>query len=264
MILVNGEEIITRFPNGEACLHKDKIRKERLDFNNIVQLRYESDADLFDLLLVKKALWFPVTLEILYMPYSRMDRNSKEYVFTLKALGKYINWLEFQKVIIYEPHSDVTPAILNHVEVRMLIPDLLKSTDFDEKEDWVLFPDAGAQKKYSPLLNVPHEMVGYKVRDFKTGEIKNTSITAMAEIWPAKARVFIVDDLCSKGGTFMGAATKLREMDSGEVNLVVAHCEENIFNGNLLSSDLVSNIYTSNSLITDNRGEKKLHIREIL
>src|SRR5437762_7580417 len=113
MILLNGNPItIKRFPNGEVLLEKNEIASNKKDEGNSVTLKYESDLDLFNLLLVRKALWFPCDLSITYMPYSRMDRQSDIYVFTLKSICKYINWLDFNRIYVFEPHSDVTPALL--------------------------------------------------------------------------------------------------------------------------------------------------------
>lgn len=255
MILVNGKEVIKRFPNGEAIVEIPISVSAHQLFAKVI-LKYESDADLFDLLLIRKALRAP-TLHILYMPYSRMDRASRDYAFTLKSLCEFINWLDFGEVFIYEPHSDVTSALLNNVEIVSIIPNLLAKTEFNNALDYVFYPDAGAQKKYSGLIHAKNELVGFKKRDFKTGKIKELNILGKII---KDARVFIVDDLCSKGGTFILSAEALKGWGAREINLVVAHCEENIFNGKIFKTNLINNIYTTTTMIMDNRGEKRLHI----
>ena len=255
MILLNNIPLeIQKFPNGESRIEKEQFS----DFlkNSIgrpkVILKYESDSDLLQLLLVRKALWFPVELHIPYFPYSRMDRKSESHVFTLKSVAKYINWLDFEKVYIYEPHSDVTPALLNKCSIVSLIPNLLFGTDFDIKKDCVLYPDATAYKHYSDLIKSPLELIGIKKREFATGKIKELHIAGDCLIEGeelANKRVFIIDDLCSKGGTFLLAAEKLKAMGAGEINLVVAHCEASIFLGKLAHSRLIKNVYTTDSII---------------
>ncbi len=247
MILFNGSLFeAKKFPIGETMVEKEWLASVKKEKNNTFVLKYESDADLFHLLLLRKSVWFPVDLWITYMPYSRMDRTSKDYVFTLKALGKYINWLDFQSVHIFEPHSDVTPAIINKVKIESLIPELLKRTPFNIKEDAVLYPDAGAQKKYSTMINSPNELVGFKQRDFKTGKISKYEILGKLRVAPD---VYIIDDLCSKGGTFIMAAEQLKKMGAGNIYLVVAHCEETITKGEILKTDLIKKVYTTDSIL---------------
>lgn len=255
MILFNDSLIeIKKFPNGEAIIEKSDIADHVDDGGkNVITLKYESDADLFDLLLVKKATWFPVDLKLPYMPYSRMDRKSDNYVFTLKSVCKFINWLDFRKVRLYEPHSDVTPALLQKCVVFDLIPELLKKTDFNRLEDCVLYPDANAYKKYSDLLKIEKELVGFKKRDFTTGKITSSKVFHFDDYLFNDGlighKVYIIDDLCSKGGTFVQAAEQLKEMGAGEINLVVAHCETNIFNGVIFDTELIKKVYTTNTII---------------
>jgi nicotinamide phosphoribosyltransferase len=246
MILFNEQEVkIHKFPNGESLIDKEFFTKFELE-KNVLTLSYESDAELFQLYLIKKALWFLVSLRITYMPYSRMDRASNEYLFTLKYFAEFINSLNFEHVYIYEPHSDVTMTLIERSIPISLIRQLLRKTDYNNSSDCILFPDSGAYKHYSHLLQPGTELTGYKKRDFKTGRITNLAINNIEE---AKGRrVFIVDDLCSKGGTFLMAAEKLKEAGATEINLVVAHCEESIFDGKIFSTDLIKHIYTTDSI----------------
>ena len=250
MILFNNEPIIIKhFPNGESLLDKpffEKYRYVEKEVNNIITLKYESDVDLFQLLLVRKSFWFPCDLHITYFPYSRMDRQSESYVFTLKTVAKFINWLDWNSVKIYEPHSDVTPALLNKCRIIPIMTSLLSKTDFNNEIDYVFYPDAGAHKKYSDVIKAKNELIGFKKRDFTTGKIKELQILGSLR---KDARVFIIDDLCSKGGTFKLAGQQLKAMGAREVNLVVAHCEQTIFEGTLLTEPIITKIYTTNSII---------------
>ena len=251
MILFNDQPIkFKKFPNGETNFEKSEISSKINTQKTKITLKYESDANLFQLFLLKKALWFGADLHIPFFPYSRMDRKSDSHVFTLKSVCKFINWLEFDNVHIYEPHSDVTPALLNHCKIHSVTPELLLKTDFDKENDFVYYPDAGAQKKYADLIKAKNEIFGIKKRDFTTGKLSNPIITSMDE---PTGRIFIVDDLCSKGGTFIMAAEDLRlgNPKITEINLVVAHSEESIFDGDIFKTDLIDHIYTTDSIIKD-------------
>ena len=64
------------------------------------------------------------------------------------------------------------------------------------------------------------------------------------------SKCIIIDDLCSKGGTFAWAGSILKSLGASEVYLIVSHCEETIFNGKLLTEDSpISKVYTSTSIM---------------
>ena len=60
--------------------------------------------------------------------------------------------------------------------------------------------------------------------------------------------VLIVDDLCSKGGTFIASAELIKKAGAKRVCLYVSHCEDAIFNGKILKTDFVDMVYTTNSI----------------
>ena len=65
--------------------------------------------------------------------------------------------------------------------------------------------------------------------------------------------VVIVDDICSKGGTFLLASQLIKENIGHEnytINLIVAHCETAIFEGELLKdgSPFNGKVYCTNSM----------------
>jgi ribose-phosphate pyrophosphokinase len=73
------------------------------------------------------------------------------------------------------------------------------------------------------------------------------------------AKVLMVDDLCSRGGTFITAAKVLRPVFS-HVYLVVAHLENTVHAGPLL--DEIDGIFASDSIYTG-PGDPKIHITKI-
>lgn len=253
MILFNGEPIeFNQFPNGEVRIDKPFFVKHQVsDFSsskqNTVTLKYEGDEDLFRLLLVRKSIWFGCALEIPYFPYSRMDRSSEEFIFTLKSVCKFINWMDWEQVIVFEPHSDVTPALLNHCKIVNMMPRLLKLAGFNYDTDYVLYPDSSAQKRYSQQIATDKELIAIKKRDFKTGRLNFVGMMGYNPGDLIDKTVWIVDDLCVKGGTFVAPLWKAKEAGAQTVNLVVAHCEGAIYNGKILP--VVDNVYTTDSII---------------
>ena len=86
---------------------------------------------------------------------------------------------------------------------------------------------------------------GIKNRDWKTGEILGLAVMG-ADV--SGKNVLIVDDICSKGFTFYYAGQQLIEHGAKDVRLYVTHCEDNIQNGEVLKTDVISKVYTTDSI----------------
>jgi ribose-phosphate pyrophosphokinase len=252
LLLDNKEVLFGKFPNGESNLNFNKLA---FGFDAKVTLKFESDNDLFNLFILKNLMdeVFPVNnyeLKILYMPYSRMDRRNSTYTFNLKYVCNLINSLAFKKVIVYDAHSEVTSALLNNVVDKTNIPALFAKfrNEVPYKDLHIFYPDAGAQKKYSGgTFNYP-SLIGSKVRDFASGNIINYEVFGLLK---TDSDVLIVDDLCSKGGTFIGAAKILKDMGAGNVYLLTGHCENTIYEGEIFKTDLIAKVFTTNSILSD-------------
>lgn len=251
MILYNNKPLgFGKFPNGESYLKKIKFDENFIV--HVVTLKYESDEDLFHLLLVKKALDdinVQSNLRITYVPYSRMDRDNELYVFALKTFTDFINSMNWLRVVIYEPHSDVTPALLDRVQVVNVTAHPVMQTqvalEFLDQPYQICYPDIGAFKRYTSDFKDGNAVYGIKFRDFETGKIIALDIKGEK----VHDNVVIVDDLCSKGGTFVMAAKKLREMGFTKIVLSVAHCEDTIYNGELF--DHLDKVITTNSILSE-------------
>lgn len=267
MIILNGEEVkFEKFPNGETRFITDGI-KDNLEAINEISFKYEDDSDLIKLMFVKNYIdtfnFFGTTLVIYYMPYSRMDRSENDSAFTLKYVSDLINKLNFRYVRVIEPHSDVTPALLNNVEAKYinfdLLPKAMDEIGFDEEKDYVMFPDLGASKRYSKM-KVKNELVGHKHRDFKTGRIE--SLEVLGSFNGSREKVIIVDDLSSYGGTFVKSAEALKFEGFKEIYLLVAHAENSIFKGELFNH--IDKVFTTDSILTDIESIKsKEHLGQL-
>lgn len=263
MIKLNGTKIpFETFPNGETKIDEKFIisivGEDRHSMLDTITLKYESDNDLFYLYLLTSFIRsiknkdHSLCLDVTYFPYSRMDRVEDDSAFTLKYVTDFINSMNFVNVAIFEPHSDVTPALLNNVETLSLIhhfiPNVVNEINFDANVDYIVFPDATANKRYSSL-NAKNTLTGLKHRNFETGKIESLELAGQK---PEKGfKALMVDDLCSYGGTFMMTAEKLKEMGASEIYLFVGHCEDNIFKGKVLLADSpIDKVFTTDSLIT--------------
>lgn len=263
MIYFNNEKIdIKKFPNGEALIHSGDLNIKVND--NKIKVKFENNEDITNLIFLNgylDELRVKCSLVLPYMPYSRMDRTEGVTVFTLKYLCKLINSLDFENVTIYEPHSEVSVALIDRVKVVNMSKKLTEQLieELNDENVYLVYPDAGASKRYAHQIAYEKILTANKERDFKTGFINKLEING--DVKSKNFKAIIVDDLCSKGGTFELTASKLKEMGAGEIYLVVTHCEDTIFEGKLLDSDLIAGIYTTNSILS--KEHKKIKVYEI-
>ncbi|CAM4350311.1 ribose-phosphate pyrophosphokinase [Paenibacillus endophyticus] len=266
MLKFNGVELgLKQFPNGETLINGDEILMHMAEFNTIVW-KYEDDGDLIKLMFVKSYLddrRVRCTLTIYYMPYSRMDRIEGTSAFTLKYTAAFINQLNFESVTVIEPHSDVTLALIDRsigkYPTIQLLEQVAAEVGFDAGQDYLFFPDAGAQKRYSKVEGYK-QLVGFKARDFQTGQI--TSLEVVGNVERKGFTAIIVDDLCSYGGTFMLSAEKLKAIGASHIYLLVAHCENSIYKGKILESDLIDKVFTTDTILSQ-AGHEKIRIYEM-
>lgn len=252
MLILNGKKLLTeRYPNNETKV-KD-FEDAIIDGENILEFKYTSDADLVELMFAKGRIdefGGSCTLFIWYMPYSRMDRKIEGDLFTLQYVTNFINWLSFTEVIVMEPHSDKTMKLLERATAVYPVKDWLAKVQEDigfGEGDFIVFPDKGAAARYadSDYANI---CIFEKKRNPITGNIEDMRIKE-GTVNPG-AKCIIIDDLCSKGGTFAWAGSILKSLGASEVYLVVSHCEETIFEGKLLAEDSpISKVYTSTSIM---------------
>ena len=210
---------------------------------------YENDSELFTLICLRKHYsQAKAVLWLQYCPHARMDRVKEiSDVFTLKYFAEVINDLNFSQVNILDPHSSVCAALINNV--RVLSPEsYIKETIDKCKPDILFYPDEGAMKRYSGMVEMVYAF-GIKKRDWATGKIEGLDVAGCIDKING-SKILIVDDICSRGGTFYHSAKKLKELGAKEVSLYITHCEHTIFDGELLKTDLINKIYTTNSIFT--------------
>ena len=284
MIKVNNQPIdIQHFPDGTPKISIDpRILHGIKDHNPPtihITWKYESDAELTYLFYItehiKTKLTNPVLhLTLAYVPNARFDRvKTDDEVFTLKHFATLLNHMGFATVRTLDVHSNVAKALINHIDDRditayirvvlRLISSQRTNDAFNMKyglnlcptntENIVFFfPDEGAMKRYASLSNefdIPY-VFGMKNRDWKSGQILGLDICNPSNLDLKDKTVLIIDDICSKGGTFYHSAKKLQEYEPKEIYLYVSHCEDTILDGELIESGLVKEIFTTPSLLT--------------
>ena len=169
----------------------------------------------------------------------------ESHLFSLKYVAQIINELKFTVVEVYDPHSNVLPALLNRC--RVIYP-VVHPINVDKNNyDLYFYPDNGAAKKYSEILDMPYRF-GNKKRNLDTGEIVCYEVIADKADIEGK-RILIVDDMVMGGRTFVEAAKALREMGASQVDLYVTHLKpESRKFYNSKGNGLIDNIYTADTL----------------
>lgn len=263
MIKINYQELVTNhFPDGTLLIkvnlhvYMDLCELFSKDSDIRITWLYESDAELATLIFVTQHLrahgYEYITLDMPYIPNARQDRvKSDEDVFTLKYFAQVINWLNFYSVEVLDPHSHVSEALIDRIKVQSpedVISRVLTKIHSKDGNFMMFYPDEGAMKRYSGMFDIPYAF-GIKKRDWSTGKINGLDVSGMVDGIEGK-RILIVDDICSRGGTFYHSAKKLKELGAKEIYLYVSHCENTILEGDILDSGLIERVFTTNSIFT--------------
>jgi ribose-phosphate pyrophosphokinase len=252
-----GFTVIT-FPDGQPHIKIDVASAGKLDKQAPLRIltRIENPAALMMVLLVKNTLDYMefehVELHISYLMAARMDRVMLDgEPFSLKVVSGMINQGNFKKVKIFDPHSEVSTALIdrsyaiaNHDFVKDALEDYFKR--YRQGNYCLVSPDAGALKKIHKLaqyLHIDNVVECMKERDLKTGALTNFKTTTENL---EGLTCFIIDDICDGGGTFAGTAKMLLEKGASKVVLVVSH---GIFSkGTVIPG--IDEIYTTDSFRT--------------
>ena len=244
------------FPGGEV-----QVRVTNTPLSPIHRITHHirNSDDIMALLLLTDAMRRDnatnIALTLPYVPYARQDRVMQGgEALGIKVFCDLINAQNYRSVTIWDPHSDVTPALLNNCQVigqEVIVSNNKSSLGSDSI---LVCPDAGARKKIFKVA----EYGGFedivfadKVRDVRTGKITGTSISSWPAVWDQDRDHLIVDDICDGGYTFLELAKTLRARGvRGKIKLYVTH---GIFSKGLSPfMGVIDEIYTVNCWLTKN------------
>jgi ribose-phosphate pyrophosphokinase len=220
------------FPGGESQVTvPEELQRIVPDLAAVrIHALVKAANDVMQLLLLTDALrrlnpCLTLHLDMPYVPYARQDRVcSPGEALGAAVFCKLINDQMYASVTIVEPHSDVTPALLERVRIIDASAFLRRAMQAPELKQGVTFlaPDAGAHKRVQALakkLAVTDVRFAEKVRDPRTGRITETRIPADVPAQP----ILVVDDICDGGRTFLELGRALRAKTSQPLYLYVTH-----------------------------------------
>lgn len=227
-----------------------------------------SSSDVMSMLLATNAIRsinseVKIDLFAPYIPYARQDRiMSGGEALGIKVMANLINSQSYDKVHVFDPHSSVTHALINNVNLIdyrsfcfSAFVKIRSNNCFSNGENYcIVSPDAGAEKKiYNiakyfnsksriPLIDSEKIILGSKQRDVLTGEITQTR--AMGNVRDKICIIF--DDIIDGGATFINLAIALRRRGAKKVYLVASH---GIFSKGIdVFRPIIDNIYITNSI----------------
>ena len=262
MIDINKLEF-KKFPGGELHITDSWTKNGLILQDNSVLCRIQNSDDLIKLCLFTDAFKrmtgrMPCRLVLPYIPYARQDRvaNYGE-ALSIKVFANILNSLNYRQVIVLDPHSDVSTALIENIKI---IPQWEIFADSIPQDVDLISPDAGALKKIYKLQNAVKDL-GLKIpvrtatkhRDTQTGFISNTTLDGE----PTHKTCVIVDDICDGGGTFLALGKTLKEQYEKCI-LMVTH---GIFSKGI---DELSKVYdrllATNSFNGDLKAEGNLRV----
>lgn len=212
------------FPTGERHIKLTHVEEGPVD----ITFTFDNGSDdIVDLLLLSNALRHAQvkvkTLRMDYVPFSRQDRvmNNGD-ALSIEMMAGIINGVGADFVTIVDPHSDITPILINNSNVFKQCE--IFEGQFENVTDFYLVsPDAGALKKIYQLAELvkPIDVIECsKKRNVATGEI--TGVVVHADDLNGKD-CYIVDDICDGGRTFIEIAKVLKTKNCGKLTLMVSH-----------------------------------------
>lgn len=255
MIRINNQKVDIHYFPDQTLLLKEAVNIKDKNAEIIIKWNYENNEELLVIYFLTKHIraagYENVILDMPYIPNARQDRvKNFEDVFTLKYFAEMINSLHYKEVRVMDAHSNVSLALLDRVKqttpqryIEKLILQIEQETG---KKPLMFYPDEGASKRYSDMVNLPY-CFGIKNRNWNTGDITGLSVSGETSLIQ-DSDILIVDDICSFGGTFFYAAKELVKYGAKDIYLFVSHCEQSVLKGKLYTCEHVKQIFTTDSI----------------
>ncbi|QYW06672.1 putative ribose-phosphate pyrophosphokinase [Pseudomonas phage UAVern] len=224
-----GTRVSTRqflFPGGEVGINVNVLDVDYTKLEARVHARVKNSDNLMGVFMATDALRrvYPnaqIHLHLPYIPYARQDRvcNAGE-ALSIGVVARLINAQNYASVSVVDPHSPVSVALIDRVQVKDQFGVFGRL-----KQDWhkwtIVAPDMGAAKKvedFAKRVGAAGVICFNKTRELATGKI--TGMNCLDVIDP-KAKHLVLDDICDGGRTFIELS---QHFPSGTyVELAVTH-----------------------------------------
>jgi ribose-phosphate pyrophosphokinase len=274
----DGQQSIRILENGQSYKSMAKIQsikiKSRLNTFRDLELIICSTQALKELGIKDVSLYIP------YCIGGRSDRKFSEggFNYIKNVIAPVINLQGYTQVEIIDPHSDVLEACINNFKkidnvelVKCALNNYFSEVKGKSHTDYatlnLVSPDAGALKKVFHVA----ESIGFKGeviiaskhRNLETGQIDYTNVPI--SIYDADKDMFIIDDICDGGRTFIEIAKAIKKSQGlssaispdrhGKIYLIVTHGIFSAGFGEL--NNYFDRIYSTNSIANHSNSQLK-------
>jgi ribose-phosphate pyrophosphokinase len=242
------------FPGGEQGVRIDTTALQDAATRFTIEAALRTSSDVLTLLMLADALrqeipTAEISLRMPYVPYARQDRvcHTGESL-SIRVFAQLINTQSFRTVTILDPHSAVTPALINNVIVTSAQDHVARAVAAMGGDVVLVAPDMGASSRVRGFASVLglQMLQAQKTRNASSGVV--TGVEILDDIPPKP--LLVVDDICDGGRTFIELALAVRHIAPQQtMGLYVSH---GIFSKGLeVLSPLYSQIFTANSWLDD-------------
>jgi ribose-phosphate pyrophosphokinase len=231
---LNESEIIyeiSKFPDGQQDL---KITGGPIPMESVtIKSHFQSFKDLELIICAKKSLdGMGVSDVNLYIPYMLGARSDRRFSnggnsYLKDVVAPIINSLGFKLVTCFDPHSDVSEAVINNFSKERVDLFYTWAKTHLSKNFIVLSPDAGSLKKIydvAKIMECQNIVVCSKHRDLSTGKITHTEVPIRKHETGIGVELVIIDDICDGGRTFIQIVEVIRALGlNNKITLIVSH-----------------------------------------
>jgi ribose-phosphate pyrophosphokinase len=255
---------LSHFPDGQqdVSLDEEALLTISSEDEVVIMSRFNSFEDLELIICTKRALDRAKIKNIsLFIPYLLGARSDIQFkrggnCYLVDVIAPIINSLNFESVIVHDPHSTVAHACINNLHahsnshlVHFALKDLY-GEDYHKSDNFVIVsPDGGALKKIYKVC----EDISYKGEVYTCSKSRDTEgnlSKVMVPELPEDKDIIIIDDICDGGRTFVNIVKEARERQkalySVKTILVVTH---GIFSAGIgVLAPYFSTIYCTNSV----------------
>ena len=234
------------------------------DFPPHLEFRINTYEDLWTLTQIKDVYDHnnkPLSVTIPCLLDAQADRRfANNQPHSLKLLLRHLNSLQFENIEVFHPHNaEIVEAILNNVTIldnsyfieNVLFNEIALGPGFPDMKKLdnliLMSSDAGG---FKPLMKLC-DKIGWKGETFSASKSRKyedgkSILTQQIDRQDFGGKdILIIDDICVKGGTFVGLAKMLKERNVGNLYLAVSHMTVLDFNEELTL--LYDTVFTTNS-----------------
>jgi len=255
---------ISKFPSGELhfrildCYIKNNKKI-------LITTRLVTSDDIVTLMLVVDTLrrtysGVDLYLFVSFLSFARQDRsNFIGESFSLSTIANLINSMNFRKIEIFEPHSEISLALINYSRGLSITNTRMYQIIKPSKNVAIVCPDVGAIKRINNMVETINDrsfistykftnenlLIFNKKRDLSNGNILGHEL--LSTLSKNLKEFYIVDDICDGGATFISIAKLIKEkVKDAKIYLMVSH---GIFSKGIdhMIQNGIDHIYTTNS-----------------